>query len=136
MKRMFVRIGSQLNLFAFVAASLTVFAGPARAQAPAPEPAVVLGVTANSVGLAWNDIYDNEDGFRVSRWDGQEYVTIAVLGANVTNYLDTGLQTGTTYYYQVVAFNTFGDSEAAFNSAMPTPIAGPEPLVVTATTAN
>lgn len=36
---------------------------------------------------------------------------IATVDTNVTNYSDTGLSAGTVYYYQVKAYNQFGDSD-------------------------
>jgi hypothetical protein len=41
----------------------------AQAQMAAPEPLVITAVTANTVGLAWNDIYDDEGGFVLTRSD-------------------------------------------------------------------
>ena len=100
---------------------------------PAPEPLVITGVTANTIGLAWNDIYDNEGGFRLERsTDSASFSPIANLAANTTNYLDTGLTPGNYYYYRVVAFNSGGDSfYSATVSSGATPVPAPDPLVVT-----
>jgi titin len=102
----------------------------------APEPLMITGVTANTVGLAWNDIYTNEDGFRLTRSDSWGNWSVLEFPANTTSYLDTNLTTGLTYYYSVVAFNSGGESAPAFNSAVPTPIPAPEPLMITGVTAN
>jgi titin len=115
---------------------ITLVPAIVQAQLPAPEPLEITRVTANTIGLAWNDIYDDEDGFRLSRSDNFGNTTTFYFGANVTNYLDTNLVTGITYYYQIVAFNSGGDSDPAYNSATPTPIPGPEPLLITGVTAN
>src|SRR5436190_1763539 len=108
------------------------------AQAPAPDPLQFTTITANTIGLSWNDIYSDEDGFRVERFDQMTgmYVHIAVLGPNVTTFLDTGLNAGQMYSYLVVAFNSGGDSVPAYNFAYASPVPGPDPLQITTITAN
>jgi fibronectin type 3 domain-containing protein len=108
------------------------------AQAPAPEPLLITSVTANTIGLSWNDIYSDEDGFRVERYDPSSgtYVTIAVLLPNVTTFLDTGLTPMEVYSYNVVAFNSGGDSFPASTSAQAMPVPAPEPFGVREPTAN
>ena len=107
-----------------------------QAQMPAPDPLVITGVTANTIGLEWNDIYDNEDGFLLTRTDGFGNEANFLFGPNVTACLDTNLIAFRTYYYQVVAFNAGGESYPAFNSATATPIPAPEPLLIAGVTAN
>ena len=64
--------------------------------------------------LAWNDNSNNEDGFNVERASkikgNSNWVRIASLGSNVNYYNNTGLASGTTYYYRVNAFNSAGTS--------------------------
>src|SRR5262245_22036127 len=105
---------------------------------PAPAPLLVLSVTANTVALGWSDVYNNEDGFRVKRFDpvSGTMVTIAILVPNVTEFLDTGLSPGVSYSYEVVAFNSGGESYAASTMAQPTPVPSPGPLLITSVTAN
>ena len=109
---------------------------PVRAQMLAPEPFEITGITANTIGLSWNDIYEDEDGFLLTRMDSFGNEATFVFGANVTACLDTNLSTGRTYYYQIIAFNSGGESYPAFNSATATPIPAPEPLLITGVTAN
>lgn len=67
-----------------------------------------LGAEAN---LSWNDNSSNESGFRIERSsDGQSFSQIATVGVNTTTYADTGLQSNTTYWYRVNAYNEFGES--------------------------
>jgi uncharacterized protein len=103
-----------------------------------PGPLVVTSLTANTIGLAWSDMYSDEDGFRIKRYDtvSGTFVTIATLAANVTNFIDTGLTTGNSYYYEVVAFNSGGESYPANIVAQPTPVAAPDPLVAISSTAT
>jgi len=64
------------------------------------------------ITLAWNDNSSNEDGFRIERSsDNIEFVEIAVVGENVTQYTDSeSLVAGQLYAYRVRAFNEYGNS--------------------------
>jgi hypothetical protein len=66
--------------------------------------------SAASVGLRWTDTTSNETGFRIERHNGSSYVQVATVGANVTSYTDSSLNAGSTYCYQVRAFNSAGVS--------------------------
>ncbi len=84
-------------------------------QIVAPLLAVMaLGIEshAGQLGLSWTDMSSGEDGFKVERKTGTggTYAQIATVGTNVTSYTDPSLVGGTTYCYQVRAFNTAGDS--------------------------
>ena len=58
------------------------------------------------------DNSSNEQGFKIERRTGttQTYTQIAIVGANVTSYNDSGLVDGETYCYRVHAFNAAGTS--------------------------
>src|SRR5262249_32411608 len=83
--------------------------------------------------LTWTDNSTNEDGFKIERKTGTDgtYTQVATVGVNVTSYTDSSLTDGITYCYQVLAFNSTGDSlpsnEACANTA------GSYTLTVTAT---
>ena len=86
---------------------------------PAPTPPTAptgLGATAtssSSISLTWTDNSSNESNFVVQRstTSGSGFTTISTLGAGATSYADTtGLSASTTYYYQVYATNSAGDS--------------------------
>jgi DNA-binding beta-propeller fold protein YncE len=72
--------------------------------------AVVL--SSSTISLSWQDNANNEMGFKIERKTGigGTYAQITTVGSNVINYIDTGLITNTTYYYQVKAYNLTGDS--------------------------
>jgi matrixin/fibronectin type III domain protein len=85
----------------------------------------------SSVALSWADNANNETGYAVERsTDGRSFTQIAQAGANTGAWTDTGLNSGTTYYYRVRAFNGSGNSaysnvasaqtQAASTSAAPT----------------
>ncbi len=76
------------------------------------------GLTVERVGseatLRWQDLSDNEWGFRVERStepDGR-FVLVALVEPNGTRYVDTDLIDTTHYFYTVRAYNEAGYSEA------------------------
>ena len=65
----------------------------------------------NKIALTWKDNSNNEDGFRIYRGPLQSSLSLLeTVGQNTTSYLDSGLAPGTTYYYQVCAYNTNGEN--------------------------
>jgi fibronectin type 3 domain-containing protein len=87
------------------------------AGATAPSAATnvaVVGSTTSSISLAWNDTASNESGYRVYRsTDGGTYSLIASLAANSKAYTDSGLASGTQYYYKIGDWNAVGETFAA-----------------------
>ncbi len=67
-------------------------------------------VEAASLTLTWTENSTNVDGFRIERLTGSTYSQIASVAGDVRSYTDSGLITGTTYCYQVRAFNAAGTS--------------------------
>jgi hypothetical protein len=67
---------------------------------------------AGELQATWMDNSSDEDGFKIERRTGttQTYTQIAIVGANVTSYNDSGLVDGDTYCYRVNAFNAAGSS--------------------------
>jgi hypothetical protein len=62
--------------------------------------------------VKWSDRSASEIGYRVERSiDGVTWAEIAVLPADTTNYLDSGLIDGMTYHYRVRAHNGLGYSD-------------------------
>jgi hypothetical protein len=109
---------------------------------PAP-PITPTSLTATTVDhqridLAWADNSADETGFRIERKTEPSgtFALIATVGANVTKYYNTGLQSGTAYTYRVRAFNAGGDSghsnEATASTDVATLPAAPSDLVATA----
>jgi fibronectin type 3 domain-containing protein len=82
----------------------------------APAGLAVTGVTLNSVSLSWNAVSE-ASGYRVYRAasaDGAFYQIGSRSATNATAqtpvYTDTGLLSGTAYYYKVSAVNAAGES--------------------------
>ena len=80
--------------------------------ASAPSALTSVAVSSEQIDLTWQDNSDNEDGFKIERsLDGVSFEEIATIVANTATYSDTGLNSGTTYYYRICAYNTAGNSE-------------------------
>lgn len=66
---------------------------------------VASAASETSINLTWFDNASSETGYRVERTTdpNDAWTPLTDLGANVTNYTDTGLTTCTRYYYRVIA---------------------------------
>jgi outer membrane protein assembly factor BamB/peptidoglycan/xylan/chitin deacetylase (PgdA/CDA1 family) len=63
------------------------------------------------VRLDWTDNSSDEYGFAIyKRNAGGDWAFLYTVGAGVTTYTDSGLASGTTYYYQVAAYQEGGFS--------------------------
>lgn len=74
--------------------------------------------TTSSATLAWNANTEADlAGYKVYRGTspGTYGAPIATLQGNVTNYVATGLQLGTTYYFAVTAYDTAGNESSYSN---------------------
>jgi hypothetical protein len=86
-------------------ASATTLGGAVEPPA-APTNLSATAVSSSQIDLSWTDNADNETGFKIER----DSVQIDTVGANVTNYSDSGLEPSTTHTYRVCAYNGAGDS--------------------------
>ena len=116
-----------------------------QATCPLPRPDKPSGLTVThsaqtELTLSWDDNSDNEDGFNVYRWgfDGTFWTFLrhASVGANETTFVDSGLRSGTDYYYAVTAYNTSGESTLTDWVTGTTLLPGAFRLYLPLTTAN
>jgi fibronectin type 3 domain-containing protein len=83
---------------------------------PVEPPAAPTNLSARARGrakinLSWTDNANNEDGFYIYRGtDGVNFSLLDTVGPNTTSYDDTNVQSKTTYYYKVCAYNANGES--------------------------
>lgn len=71
---------------------------------------VIKNTTSNSLSLEWNASL-RATGYKLYRaTSANGYYSAVYTGANTT-YTNTGLNSGTTYYYKVTATNSAGESE-------------------------
>jgi hypothetical protein len=85
----------------------------------APSNLVATAVSWSEVDLSWTDNATNESGFHIERKTDTNgtYNVVGAVGADVTSFADTAVNSRTTYYYRVLATNGFGaslDSNEAF----------------------
>lgn len=77
-----------------------------------PEDFSVDATYSNGVDLVWVDTSFDESGFKIKRKLSAEdsFTLIATVGANVTEYSDTGLASDTYYQYIIQAYNEAANS--------------------------
>ncbi len=79
----------------------------------APGSVTFANVTTAGLTINWADNATNESGYHVYRsTDGTNFTDIANLAANSTSFADSGLSSGTTYYYKIAAWNSAGETSA------------------------
>ncbi len=96
----------------------------------APENANAAGVGSHTIGVAWIDKANNEDGFRVERSGdgGTTWVTAATTAANISSIADYDVASEAQQFcYRVSAFNGDGVS-APSNTTCAMTVAGPTNL--------
>ena len=78
---------------------------------PAPTNLTATAVSGPTVNLAWTDNSTTETGFGLEySYDGTTWNTWVTVNANVTQYADSSVTSGYTYYYRVYSYNTYGNS--------------------------
>jgi ribosomal protein L40E len=88
----------------------TVYAPVQVPQSPsAPSNVSGHANSCSQMTITWMDTSYNEDGFRIYR----NGTLAGSVGSNVTRFQDTGLQYGTTYSYNVAAYNSVGETKSA-----------------------
>lgn len=105
------------------AGDFTISLVPTQPRSPAPPSDLsATAVSTTQINLSWTDNSSDEQGFRVERsLNGADFTVIATVNQNVTAFNDTGLTPNTTYFYRVLAFNNFGNSEPSNVAADTTP---------------
>jgi C1A family cysteine protease len=81
-------------------------------EPPAPPTDLVAATAAcDQIHLSWSDNSNTEAGFKIERSEnGVDFGQVRTTSANAIAYTDTGLAENKTYWYQVAAFNSGGDS--------------------------
>jgi ELWxxDGT repeat protein len=80
----------------------------------APFGLTAYAMSAAQANLSWQDKSDNEDQFVILRQPflGENDIgTVGTVAANVTSFMDGGLEAGRSYTYYVKGMNTEGDSD-------------------------
>jgi len=99
---------------------------------PAPTDLIVEKISATSVKLSWTDNSKGEDGFTIERWvTGATVPVKASVGANITEWIDEGLQQA-TYLYKVYGFYKQRVSDTVSVYYQHVPVSMPANFTVTA----
>jgi FtsP/CotA-like multicopper oxidase with cupredoxin domain len=85
---------------------------PTSAVPAAPSSLRITSIGSNSLTLGWTDNSNNETGFQIQRGASATgpWTTVGTVAASATQFVNSGLNRRTTYYYQVRAANGFGNS--------------------------
>jgi len=74
--------------------------------------------SSSSIQLDWDDNAGNETGYCIKRRiSGGSFSSLTTLGADSESYTDSTCAAGSTYDYQIIAYNDHGDAPAAETSA-------------------
>ncbi len=86
-------------------------------------------ISSSEIELKWDQSGTDKMGFKIYRKSGSlgTYTEIATVDKNTYKLLDKNLKAGTTYSYQVYAYNTFGKSVASNTASATTNLI---PLVI------
>ena len=79
----------------------------------APSHLAASAVSRSQINLSWTDNANSETGFKIERCAGAtctNFAQIASIGANVTNFSNSGLKRNTAYRYRLRAYNVSGNS--------------------------
>ena len=78
----------------------------------APSGLTATAISSGQIDLNWTDNSTNENGFTVERSHNgiDNWTEIGFSVAENTYYADTGLNSGTVYYYRIAAYNENGSS--------------------------
>lgn len=93
----------------------------------APTNLVATAISSSQINLTWLDSDNTEQGFKIDRCTGVDcnnFTQIAIVGANVASYSNSGLTASTSYSFRVSAYNAAGDSGFS-NTASAATLAAP-----------
>jgi predicted phage tail protein len=116
------------------------YSAEASATTPVPPPPVpgaptdvaAVAVDTSTIDLSWTASAGVVDGYHIERstTPGSGFAPVDTVAGGATVFQDTGIQSGTTYYYRVRARNISGFSDysveaSATTPGVPPPVPGP-----------
>ena len=93
----------------------TVLISPSVTIPLIPDNFIAISVSSIQINLEWSDNSFNEEGFLIERKTSEEefFTQLVDLPLNITNYEDTNLEEGKSYYYRISSYNSAGESECS-----------------------
>lgn len=94
-----------------ISCSDTTITPPENASGPAPPNWVHVSKTARSgITLSWEDVTDNEAGYRIERSASGSggWTVVDSVDANVERFTDATVADSLTYYYRILAYDNVG----------------------------
>ena len=85
---------------------------------PAAPSFTATAASGTQINLSWNTV-SGASGYLVDEWINGAWPQIGSYGSGTTGCSVTGLSPGTTYYFDVAAYNSAGTSWANYQSAQP-----------------
>ncbi|MFH1226477.1 MAG: SBBP repeat-containing protein, partial [Planctomycetota bacterium] len=117
---------------AYNAVTNSVYGASASGATPVNPPSALsaMVVSLSQIDISWTDNSAVGPGFKIERKTGAggTYAQIALAGAGITSYSNTGLASEAVYYYRVRAYNASGDSAYCAEASGATPINPPSAL--------
>ncbi len=113
----YTRLGKSLSSFVYTVDEVGNRTAVVESHLPSSSIPLPQALTAVEEGflairLSWPDSSIIEDGYTLERsTDGEHWLPVAELGANVLEYVDYGLARLTPYWYRLTAHNSSGGSE-------------------------
>jgi titin len=76
-----------------------------------PSDLQAIPVSTQQINLSWKDNSNIETGYSIERSiDGATFTVVQTVGEDVTTFQNSGLSSGTQFYYRVRAYNSAGSS--------------------------
>jgi hypothetical protein len=84
---------------------------------PAPSSVSASAQSSSSISISWNSV-SGATGYYIYRSTSSGGTYDYLVSTSSTSYTNTGLSSGTTYYYKVSAYNSYGESsQSSYTSA-------------------
>jgi len=110
-----------------------VYTQNASTSFPTPSNLIIAPLTDSEIELTWTDNCSFEEGYRIERQaDDGNWIQIADLAPNITQYTNTGLSYGPNYTYRLYAYTTSNQSNFVTSSSTSTSFPGPSNFTATA----
>ena len=106
---------SGIGLVSAPSAAAASRSGLFAARAPAAPVLRATAVSGTQVNLSWNSV-SGASGYLVDVWLNGSWMQLGSVGSGATGCSVTGLSPGTTYYFDVGAYNAAGTSWANYRS--------------------